>query len=60
MAAKTSAIDWSELSIGMLGGDKREQEIALGPFDFPGDEAHAVPAFVRPKAGDHGYTELAP
>src|ERR1700747_566112 len=28
MPDKTPAIDWSKLSIGMLGGDKREQEIA--------------------------------
>ena len=28
MADKRSAIDWSKMSIGMLGGDKREQEIA--------------------------------
>jgi dipicolinate synthase subunit A len=28
MAADTSAVDWSKLSIGMLGGDRREQEIA--------------------------------
>src|SRR4051794_19643496 len=28
MAAEMPAIDWSRLSIGMLGGDKREQEIA--------------------------------
>jgi dipicolinate synthase subunit A len=26
--AEASAIDWSKLTIGMLGGDKREQEIA--------------------------------
>src|SRR4051812_18737382 len=28
MAAEMPAIDWSKLVIGMLGGDKREQEIA--------------------------------
>jgi dipicolinate synthase subunit A len=28
MAAEKSAVDWSKLVIGMLGGDKREQEIA--------------------------------
>jgi dipicolinate synthase subunit A len=28
MADKIPAIDWSKLSIGMLGGDRREQEIA--------------------------------
>src|SRR4051794_12245126 len=30
MAAEMSAVDWSKLVIGMLGGDKREQEIARG------------------------------
>src|SRR5437763_192127 len=28
MVAEVPAIDWSKLSIGMLGGDRREQEIA--------------------------------
>ena len=28
MAAEMSAVDWPKLVIGMLGGDKREQEIA--------------------------------
>ena len=28
MSDKTPAIDWSKLSIGVLGGDRREQEIA--------------------------------
>src|SRR5438552_15928358 len=28
MAGDTAAVDWPKLKIGMLGGDKREQEIA--------------------------------
>jgi dipicolinate synthase subunit A len=28
MAGETAAVDWPKLKIGMLGGDKREQEIA--------------------------------
>src|SRR5882724_9920627 len=28
MAAEASTVDWKRLTIGMLGGDKREQEIA--------------------------------
>src|SRR5712692_9505963 len=28
MAGETLAVDWSQLVVGMLGGDKREQEIA--------------------------------
>jgi hypothetical protein len=28
MTGEAAAVDWPKLKIGMLGGDKREQEIA--------------------------------
>ena len=44
MASDVSAIDWKKLTIGMLGGDKREQEIARRAAATGADvRAHGFP-----------------
>ena len=44
MASDVSAIDWTKLTIGMLGGDKREQEIARRAAATGADvRAHGFP-----------------
>ena len=49
-------IDWSKLTIGMLGGDKREQEIArLAALTGVAVRAHGFP---WPERGIPGVTHL--
>src|ERR1700751_3907276 len=52
MAIDSSAIDWPKLVIGMLGGDKREQEIARRAAATGADvRAHGFPWPVEGIAG---------
>src|SRR4051794_38824174 len=56
MAAEMSAVDWSKLVIGMLGGDKREQEIARRAAATGADvRAHGFP---WPEQGIAGVQHL--
>src|SRR5438132_3600867 len=44
MASEAAAVDWPKLAIGMLGGDKREQEIARRAAATGADvRAHGFP-----------------
>ena len=57
MAADSPAIDWKSLCIGMLGGDRREQEIARRAAATGADvRAHGFP---WPDAGISGVTYLS-
>jgi dipicolinate synthase subunit A len=57
MAGKSSAIDWSKVVIGMLGGDRREQEIARRAAATGADvRAHGFP---WPEQGIAGVRHLA-
>jgi dipicolinate synthase subunit A len=56
MAAEMSAVDWPKLVIGMLGGDKREQEIArLAAATGAEVRAHGFP---WPEQGISGVQHL--
>jgi dipicolinate synthase subunit A len=56
MAAERFVIDWSKLSIGLLGGDKREQEIARRAAATGADvRAHGFP---WPEEGISGVKHL--
>ena len=56
MADSTSPVDWSKLVIGMLGGDKREQEIARRAA-ATGAEVRAY-GFPWPEQGISGVQHL--
>src|SRR5437870_1000696 len=56
MAREAAAIDWPKLKIGMLGGDKREQEIA-GRAAATGAEVRAC-GFPWPVHGIPGVQHL--
>jgi len=57
MAADTPAIDWKSLRIGMLGGDRREQEIARRAA-ATGADVRAY-GFPWPEGGIAGVTYLS-
>jgi dipicolinate synthase subunit A len=57
MAADPSAIDWKSLRIGMLGGDRREQEIARRAA-ATGADVRAY-GFPWPEGGIAGVTYLS-
>src|SRR5260370_2770535 len=56
MAAEARPIDWKSLRIGMLGGDRREQEIARRAA-ATGADVRAY-GFPRPEGGIAGVTYL--
>jgi len=56
MAGETAAVDWPKLKIGMLGGDKREQEIARRAA-MTGAEVRAC-GFPWPAHGIPGVQQL--
>src|SRR5215475_12538684 len=57
MTTKAPAIDWKSLRIGMLGGDRREQEIARRAASTGADvRAHGFP---WPEQGIPGVRHLA-
>jgi dipicolinate synthase subunit A len=57
MPAKSDRVDWSQLVIGMLGGDRREQEIARRAA-ATGAEVRAY-GFPWPEAGIAGVKHIA-
>src|SRR3954447_26932238 len=60
MAAEMSAVDWPKLVIGMLGGDKREQEIARRAAATGAEvRAHGFPWPVHGIPGVQHLTEPA-
>src|SRR6266850_2207630 len=58
MTGETAALDWPKLKIGMLGGDKREQEIARRAA-ATGAEVRAC-GFPWPEQGISGVQHLTP
>ena len=60
MASEAVAIDWSKLTIGMLGGDRREQEIArLAASTGAQVRAHGFPWPVHGIPGVQHLTDAA-